>query len=82
MGDQYAPTFLGSQPTRSNPEPFKLLFTQKESAVALAISVRSVQHLIESGALPVRRIGRRVLVHRKDLEKFALGDHPRTGNRA
>jgi hypothetical protein len=24
----------------------------------------------------VRRIGRRVLVHRRDLEKFALGDHP------
>jgi excisionase family DNA binding protein len=81
MGDQYSPTFLGSQATRS-PEPFKLLFTQKESAVALAISVRSVQHLIESGALPVRRIGRRVLVHRKHLEKFALGDHPCTGGRA
>ena len=39
--------------------------TQKESAVALAVSLRTVQHLIESGALPVKRIGRRVLIHRR-----------------
>ena len=79
MSDQYSPTFLGSHPTLLHSQQFKLLFTQKESAAALAVSVRTVQHLIESGALPVKRIGRRVLVHRRDLEKFALGDHPRMG---
>ena len=69
----------GIQPIRSNSEPFKLLFTQKESAVALAVSVRTVQYLIDSKTLPIKRIGRRVLIHRKDLERFALGDHPRMG---
>jgi excisionase family DNA binding protein len=71
-----------SHPNTAPTEEFKLLFTQKESAAALAVSLRTVQHLIESGTLPVRRIGRRVLVHRRDLEAFARGDHPHTGGRA
>ncbi|MBZ5689161.1 MAG: helix-turn-helix domain-containing protein [Acidobacteriia bacterium] len=75
-------SFFGSRPEHSPTEQFKLLFTQKESAVALAVSLRTVQHLIESGALPVKRIGRRVLIHRKDLERFALGDHPSMGGRS
>jgi len=75
-------THSSSQPNSAHTEQFKLLFTQKESAVALGVSLRTVQHLIESGSLPVRRIGRRCLIHRRELEKFALGDHPRMGGRA
>jgi excisionase family DNA binding protein len=58
------------------PAPFKLLFSEKDSALALGISKRSVQKLIAAGLLKPRRIGRRVLIHRRDLEEFARRDHP------
>jgi excisionase family DNA binding protein len=52
-----------------------LLFSLKESAKILSISPRSLQTLIATKQIPVRRIGRRVLIHRKDLEAFARRDH-------
>jgi excisionase family DNA binding protein len=54
----------------------KLLFSEKESAHVLSVSLRTVQNLIATKQLKVRRIGRRVLIHRKDLEAFARRDHP------
>lgn len=56
-----------------------LLFSQKEAARILGISLRTLQNLIATRQIRVRRIGRRVLVHRKDLEAFARHDHPSTG---
>jgi|KBSMisStaDraftv2_1062788.scaffolds.fasta_scaffold18835_5 excisionase family DNA binding protein len=56
-------------------QEFKLLFSQKDAARILGVSLRTLQNLIASKQLPVRRIGRRVLVHRKDLESFARRDH-------
>jgi excisionase family DNA binding protein len=53
----------------------KLLFSQKESASILGVSLRTIQNLIFAKQLPIRRIGRRVLVHRKHLEDFARHDH-------
>lgn len=41
----------------------------------LSISVRSLQTLIATKQILVRRIGRRVLIHRKELESFARRDH-------
>jgi excisionase family DNA binding protein len=52
----------------------KLLFSQREGAHSLSVSLRTVQNLIATKQLPVRRIGRRVLIHRKDLEAFARRD--------
>jgi excisionase family DNA binding protein len=60
---------------QSAPPVFRLLLSVKESAAALGLSCRTVQNLISSKELPVRRIGRRVLIHRKDLEAFARRDH-------
>ena len=60
-------------------EPFRLLFNQKQSAHALGISLRTLQNLISSRQIMTRRIGRRVLIHRKDLEVFARRDHPCVG---
>lgn len=54
---------------------FKLLFGKKDCARILGISVRTLENLIASRQLSVRRIGRRVLVHRRDLETFARHDH-------
>jgi len=55
--------------------PIQLLFSLKETSSILGLSLRTIQNLISSKQLPVRRIGRRVLVHRKHLEQFARRDH-------
>jgi excisionase family DNA binding protein len=53
----------------------KVLFTKREAAQMLSISVRSIDYLIFNQQLPTRRIGRRVLVHRDAIEQFARRDH-------
>jgi hypothetical protein len=52
-----------------------LLFSLRDSSRMLSISVRSLQTLIATKQILVRRIGRRVLIHRKELESFARRDH-------
>ena len=63
----------------------KVLYTKREAAQLLSISVRSLDYLIVSHQLPTRRIGRRVLLHRDAIEQFASVDHnsihePETSN--
>jgi excisionase family DNA binding protein len=61
----------------------KILYSRQEAAELLSLSLRSVVMLIDRGELPVRRIGRRVLVPRASLEAFARRDHkmqPRTAD--
>ncbi len=53
----------------------KVLYTKRETAQLLSISVRSIDYLILSRQIPARRIGRRVLVHRDAIEQFARRDH-------
>jgi excisionase family DNA binding protein len=55
----------------------KILVDRKAAAEALSISVRAVDYLISQRKLRVRRLGKRVLVPRTELERFARGDHPR-----
>ena len=62
-------------------QSLRLLFSQKESAQILGISLRTLQNLIADKQLPVCRIGRRVLVRRKDLETFVRHDHLQLGGR-
>lgn len=47
-----------------------LLVARREAAVVLGVCLRTVDYLIARGELPVRRVGRRVLVPRSELEKF------------
>jgi len=49
----------------------RLLFARRESAAILNISVRELDYRIARGELAVRRVGRRVLIPRTELEKFA-----------
>ena len=49
----------------------KLLVGRKEAAQALDISVRKLFDLVKDGVIPVRRIGKRVLISRRALQKFA-----------
>lgn len=53
----------------------KVLYTKREAAHLLSISLRSLDYLIFSQQLPARRIGRRVLLHRDSIEQFARRDH-------
>ena len=53
-----------------------LLYSRKDAATALGISVRSLDYLISEGKLHTRRIGRKQLIPVGDLRRFARSDHP------
>jgi excisionase family DNA binding protein len=57
------------------PATEKVLYTKREAAQLLSISLRSIDYLIFSQQLPARRIGRRVLIHRDSIEQFARRDY-------
>jgi excisionase family DNA binding protein len=50
--------------------PITKLFTIEEVAETLNVSSRTVRRLIESGALPVHRLGRLVRIAHGDLAAF------------
>ena len=54
----------------------KLLLNRFQTAEVLGISVRTVDSLISANALPLTRIGGRVLIRRHELEDFIRKDHP------
>jgi excisionase family DNA binding protein len=54
----------------------KLLINRKEAAARLSVSLRTLDTLVATRLLPVKRVGRRVLIHINDLEKFATRSHP------
>jgi len=53
----------------------RLLYPRKDAAFQLGISVRSLDYLISNKKLTFQKIGKRVLVHRKELERFASANH-------
>ena len=53
----------------------KLLYDRKSAAVALSVSVRTVDYAIARGELDTRRIGKRVLITAASLKKFAASNH-------
>jgi excisionase family DNA binding protein len=54
----------------------KLMFSRRETAETLSVSLRMVDILIGSKRLVARRVGRRVLVPLQSLEQFVRRDHP------
>ena len=54
-----------------------LLLGRKEAAAALGICLRMLDYKIAQGEVAVRRIGRRVLIPRMELEKFASASETR-----
>jgi excisionase family DNA binding protein len=53
--------------------PEQILFSKRQAAQTLSISLRTLDKLIGSKKLPVRKIGRRVLIARSAIERFAIG---------
>ena len=53
----------------------RLLYDRKEAARQLSISVRSLDYIISAKGLDTRRRGRKVLVTRASLRRYASGNH-------
>ena len=53
----------------------KILYSRKEAAANLSISLRTLDCLVATKQLPVRRVGKRALISRQALEAFARRDH-------
>jgi excisionase family DNA binding protein len=56
--------------------PEALAMSKTEEARMLGVSLRTVDRLIALKQLPVRRLGRRVLVPRNGLQTLLRADHP------
>jgi excisionase family DNA binding protein len=54
----------------------KLLYSRRDAARALSLSVRSIDYLIYTGRIPTRRVGGKILIHVTDVRRFAKTDHP------
>lgn len=52
----------------------RILYSLKEAAEQLSVCVSTVEQLIAQGELQVRRLGRRILIPRSELEKLARRD--------
>jgi excisionase family DNA binding protein len=55
--------------------PERLLVSKKEAAAMLSVCVRSIDHFISRNELPIRRLGKRVLIPYSALVAFAKRDH-------
>jgi excisionase family DNA binding protein len=53
--------------------PEQILLSKRQAAQTLSISLRTLDKLIVLKRLPVHRIGRRVLISRSAIERFAIG---------
>ena len=69
--------FSESTLSKSAPTFQKLLYSRKESAFALSISVRNLDMILASGGMKVRKIGGRILIPYDALLRFASRDHAR-----
>jgi hypothetical protein len=53
----------------------QFLLSRKDGAQFLGISLRSIDYAIARGLIRPRRIGRRVMLPRTELLRFASNDH-------
>lgn len=51
----------------------KLLYSRKEAAAVLSVSLRTLDYLVATRQLVTRKIGARVLIPSRELQKFAEG---------
>jgi excisionase family DNA binding protein len=67
---------MDTQTAVNEPKTGTMALSKQEAARALGISLRTIDRLIALKELPVRRLGRRVLISRASLESFFRNDHP------
>ena len=66
--------YAGASSIGATPMDDRLLLSRAEVASRLNISLRQVDRLLAANALPARRIGRTVRIHRNHVENFAFSD--------
>jgi hypothetical protein len=54
----------------------KLLYSRRDTAEALSLSIRSIDYLITTGRLIARRVGGKILIPASAVRRFAREDHP------
>lgn len=67
---------MGTQLPALEPRLAAVALSKQEAANLLGVSLRTIDRLIALKELPVRRLGRRVLIPRTSLESFLRNDHP------
>jgi excisionase family DNA binding protein len=53
----------------------RLLYPRKDAAYQLGVSVRTLDYLVARKELETRRIGKKVLITRRSLVRFANANH-------
>lgn len=53
----------------------RLLYPRKDAAFQLGVSVRTLDYMVAAKQLETRRVGKKVLVTRGSLVKFASANH-------
>jgi excisionase family DNA binding protein len=53
----------------------KLLYSRKDAAFALSISIRSLDYLVAAKQLKFRKVGRKILIPASELSRYARADH-------
>lgn len=61
-----------------SPDTPKLLFSRREAAYSLGLSLRSIGILLKSGQLKFRRCGTKVLIPHQELVRFSRSNHDLT----
>ena len=64
---------IGRPQTPAMEPKHKLLFGKKEAAAMLSIGVRTLDRLLAAGRIRHKRIGKKILISRTEIEKFARG---------
>ena len=59
----------------ADPNPPKLLYSRRDAAYALSISVRALDYLISNGQLKTRPLGKKVMISTAEIHRFADEDH-------
>lgn len=67
---------MATEATGLNHRPEAVAVSKLDAAQMLGVSVRTVDRLIALKQLPVRRLGRRVLILRNNLQNLLRADHP------
>jgi excisionase family DNA binding protein len=77
--DSASSQVTSAPPARMEPKD-KLLFGKREAAALLSIGVRTLDRLIASGRIRHKRVGKKILISRIEIEKFAKGGDVETKN--
>jgi excisionase family DNA binding protein len=66
--------------THAIPPSEKLMFGKREAAALLSIGVRTLDRLLAAGRIRHKRVGKKILISRIEIEKFAKGGDVETKN--